>query len=70
MKDTLDMRKEKLDEIGKKRVDSIINDMMKEMERKVPKPKATFDLRPDRVRKKILDKYMRRIESVFLEYGV
>ena len=44
--------------------------MIKEVEERVPKPRATLDMRPDKVRKEIFEKYQRMWNEVFREYGV
>ena len=63
-------RREKLDDKGKERVDFIKEKMIEEVEERVPKPRATLDMRPDKVRKEIFEKYQRMWDEVFREYGV
>lgn len=70
MSGSFDTRREKLDDKGKERVDVLMEEMIKEVEERVPKPRATLDMRPDKVRKEIFEKYQRMWDEVFREYGV
>lgn len=70
MSGSFDTRREKLDDKGKERVDVLMEEMIKEVEERVPKPQATFDMRPDKVRKEIFEKYRKMWNEVFHEYGV
>lgn len=70
MPETFATRREKLDDKGKERVDFLMEEMIKEVEERVPKPRATLDMRPDKVRKEIFEKYQRMWNEVFREYGV
>lgn len=70
MPGSFNTRREKLDDKGKERVDFIREEMIKEVEERVPKPRATLDMRPDKVRKEIFEKYQRMWDEVFREYGV
>lgn len=51
-----------------KEYDSIVKACMKEIEEKVPKPQATFDNRPNLIRKQITDKYLPKLEQILLEH--
>lgn len=58
------MRKEELSEEARKEYDELEAQMLKEFEENIPKPRATFDLEPDRVRKEITDKYLPRMREI------
>lgn len=61
------MTREELPIEKKKEYDEIVSACMREIDLKVPKPQATFDNRPDEVRRQITDKYLPRLEQILFE---
>ena len=61
------MTRDELPNEKKKEYDSIVAACMKEIEEKVPKPQATFDLYPDEVRRQITNKYLPKLEKLLTE---
>lgn len=58
------MRKEELSEEARKEYDELERQMLKEFEEKIPETRATLDLRPDKVRKEITNKYFPRMREI------
>ena len=47
--------------------DAIVEQCMKEIEEEVPKPRSSFDLRPDEIRRSITQKYLPKLEEILME---
>lgn len=61
------MRKEELSEEARREYDELERQMLKEFEEKIPERRATLDLRLDKVRKEITDKYFPRMREILDE---
>ena len=47
--------------------DAIVDQCMREIEAKVPEPRATFDSHPDEIRRRITQKYLPRLEKILID---
>ena len=48
----------------RKQYDELVDACMREIEEEVPEPQATFDLRPDLIRRSITNKYLPMLEKI------